>query len=140
MRTGISSLDRHLVPYHVKQGESNLASSLYIYPLARRDAPAEGRRSEGEGANLDRRLVPYHGKRKRIQSRIEFIYIYIHLFIYLFICINGRPFCAGVRRLGICWVLGKRLRKQKYGKQLDLNRIQSDEKKVEYSKAWVNET
>ena len=24
-------LGRHLVPYHVKQGESNLASSLYIY-------------------------------------------------------------------------------------------------------------
>ena len=29
------------------------------------------------GANIDRRLVPYHGKCKRIQSRIEFIYIYI---------------------------------------------------------------
>ena len=26
-----ANLDRHLVPYHVKQGESNLASSLYIY-------------------------------------------------------------------------------------------------------------
>ena len=26
-----TNLDRHLVPYHVKQGESNLASSLYIY-------------------------------------------------------------------------------------------------------------
>ena len=34
-------------------------------------------RPEGEGANLDRRLVPYHGKCKRIQSRVEFIYIYI---------------------------------------------------------------
>ena len=35
---------------------------------------------------------------------------------------------------------GKRLRKaiRKYRKQLDRNRIQSDEKKVEYSKAWVN--
>ena len=30
------------------------------YPLARREAPAEGRRPEGEGANLDRHLVPYH--------------------------------------------------------------------------------
>ena len=26
-----ANLGRHLVPYHVKQGESNLASSLYIY-------------------------------------------------------------------------------------------------------------
>ena len=26
-----ANLDRHLVPYHVKQGESNLTSSLYIY-------------------------------------------------------------------------------------------------------------
>ena len=29
-----ANLDRHLVPYHVKQGESNLASSLYIYLYA----------------------------------------------------------------------------------------------------------
>ena len=57
---------------------------IYFNPLARREAPAEGRRSEGEGANIDRRLVPYHGKCKRIQSHIEFIYIYI--FIYI---ING---------------------------------------------------
>ena len=53
-------------------------------PLARREAPAEGRMPEGEGANIDRRLVPYHGKSMRIQSHIEFIYIYI--FIYI---ING---------------------------------------------------
>ena len=26
-----ANLDRHLVPYHVKQGESSLVSSLYIY-------------------------------------------------------------------------------------------------------------
>ena len=47
-------------------------------PLARREAQAEGRRPEGEGANIDRRLVPYHEKSMRIQSRIEFIYIYMH--------------------------------------------------------------
>ena len=29
-----ANLDRHLIPYHVKQGESNLASSLYIYLYA----------------------------------------------------------------------------------------------------------
>ena len=28
-------------------------------PLGRHEAPAEGRRSEGEGANLDGGLVPY---------------------------------------------------------------------------------
>ena len=50
-------------------------------PLARRKAPAEGRRPEGEGANIDRRLVPYHGKCRRIQSRIEFIYLYIYIYI-----------------------------------------------------------
>ena len=26
-----ANLDRHLVPYHGKQGESNLASTLFIY-------------------------------------------------------------------------------------------------------------
>ena len=31
---------------------------------------------EREGANVDRRLVPYHAKCKRIQSRIEFIYLH----------------------------------------------------------------
>ena len=63
-----------------------------VYPLARREAPAEDRRPKGEGANIDRCLVPYHAKCKRIQSRIEFIYLYI--------CINRGPFCDGVRRLG----------------------------------------
>ena len=29
-----ANLDRHLVPYHVKQGESSLVSSLYIYIYA----------------------------------------------------------------------------------------------------------
>ena len=65
-------------------------------PLAQREALAKGRRPKGEGANIDRRLVPYHGKCRRIQSRIEFIYLYI----YLHICINRGPFCNGVRRLG----------------------------------------
>ena len=72
----------------------NVLAIVNNYPLARREAPAEGRRPEGEGANIDRRLVPYHGKSMRIQSRIEFIYIY--LFIYM----HQRPFCDGVRRLG----------------------------------------
>ena len=52
-------------------------------PLARCEAPAEGRRPEGDGVNIDRCLIPYHAKWKRIQSRIEFIYIYIYLFIYI---------------------------------------------------------
>ena len=52
-------------------------------PLARREAPAEGRRPEGEGANLNRRLVPYHVKCRQIQSGIVFIYLYI--------CINRGP-------------------------------------------------
>ena len=79
-----------------------LIDSFFDIPLTRREAPADGRRLEGEGANIDRRLVPYHVKCMRIQSRIEFIYIYI----YLFICINGLfgTACEG-------WVLGKRLRK-----------------------------
>ena len=59
----------------------SLFTSANIHPLARRKAPAEGRRPKGEGTNIDRRLVPYHGKSMRIQSHIEFIYI--------FICING---------------------------------------------------
>ena len=40
-----------------------------VYPLARRKVPADGRRPEGEGANIVRRLVPYHAKCKRIQSQ-----------------------------------------------------------------------
>ena len=58
-------------------------------PLARREAPAEDRRPDGQGANLDRRLVPYHGKCKRIQSRIEFIYLFIYLYIYIYIYMYG---------------------------------------------------
>ena len=60
-----AKIDRRLVPY----------------PLARREAPAEGRRPDGEGANIDRRLVPYHGKSQRIQSRIEFIYLFIYIYV-----------------------------------------------------------
>ena len=71
-----------------------LIDSFFDIPLTRREAPADGRRLEGEGANIDRRLVPYHGKCMRIQSHIEFIYIYIY------ICINYGSFCDGVRRLG----------------------------------------
>ena len=56
---------------------SKIVWTLIIYiPLARHEAPAEARRPEGESANIDRRLVPYHAKSKRIQSRIEFIYLY----------------------------------------------------------------
>ena len=59
---------------------------LYVYcinnsPLARRKAPAEGRRPEGEGANLDRHLVPYHGKQgeSNLASSL-FIYLYIYMY------------------------------------------------------------
>ena len=57
----------------------NLFSVMSVFPKAL----AEGRRPEGEGANIDRRLVPYHGKWKRVQSRIECIYIYIYIYIYM---------------------------------------------------------
>ena len=60
------------------KGKSGEICKLTSHPLARRKAPVEGRRSEGEGANIDRRLVPYGGKCKRIQSHIEFIYIYLY--------------------------------------------------------------
>ena len=50
---------------------------VVVYPLARREAPDEGRRPAGDGANFVRCLVPYHGKCKRIQSRIESIYLFI---------------------------------------------------------------
>ena len=56
---------------------STISHKMKYLPLARREAPAEGRRPESEGANPDRRLIPYHGKCKRIQSRIEFIYLFI---------------------------------------------------------------
>ena len=59
------------------QCEPNLASSLFVYPLARREAPAEGRRPEGEGANLDRHLVPYHGK-QRESNLASSLYIYLY--------------------------------------------------------------
>ena len=48
------------------------------YPLARRDASAEGRRPEGEGANLDRHLVPYHVKQGESNLTSS---LYIYLFI-----------------------------------------------------------
>ena len=80
---------------------SNLMQQLDC-PLAWREAPAEGRRPKGEGANIDWRLVPYHAKCMRIQSRIEFIYIYIY--IYASTTVLFATACEG-------WVLGKRLRK-----------------------------
>ena len=113
---------------------SNLMQQLDC-PLAWREAPAEGRRPKGEGANIDWRLVPYHAKCMRIQSRIEFIYIYIY------ICINYCPFCDGVRRLGTGQTFEESNNKSFVkAARVDRNQIQSDEKKVEYSKAWVNET
>ena len=50
------------------------AVMAHVY-LPPRPAQSASQRSPGEGANLDRRLV-HHGKCKRIQSRIEFIYLY----------------------------------------------------------------
>ena len=81
-----------LILFYNKQIIADNFTSLFIYPLARREAPAEGRTPEGEGANIDRRLVPYHAKCMRIQSHIEFIY----LFIYLYICINRVPHARGI--------------------------------------------
>ena len=46
-------------------------------PLARRKAPAEGRRPEGEGANLDQHLVPYHGKQGE-SNLASSLFIYMH--------------------------------------------------------------
>ena len=74
-------------------------------PLARREAPVEGRRPDGEGANLDRRLVPYHGKcalGNPISYRVYlfiYIYLYIYIYIYIYMMVHG-PFFDGVRRLG----------------------------------------
>ena len=51
----------------------------FVDPFGRREAPTEGRRPAGEGANLDWHLVHHHGKCERIPSRIEFIYIFIHM-------------------------------------------------------------
>ena len=39
---------------------SLIRAPIEHYPLARREAPAEDRRPEGEGANFDRHLGPYH--------------------------------------------------------------------------------
>ena len=51
-----------------------------LYPLARREAPAEGRRPEREGANLDRHLVPYHGKQGESNlASSSFIYLFIYM-------------------------------------------------------------
>ena len=69
-----ANIDQRLVPYHGKSKANPISHRVCLSP---RPAPTEGRRPDGEGANLDRRLVPYHGKCKRIQSRIEFIYIYM---------------------------------------------------------------
>ena len=42
--------------------------------------PFHPRSPDGEGANIDRRLVSYHGKCRRIQSRIEFVYLFIYMY------------------------------------------------------------
>ena len=72
------------------------------------EAPAEGRRPEGEGANIDRRLVPYHVKCKRIQSRIEFIYICIHSPPQRFFGVFSRLFSWLTGRFKFILVIGQR--------------------------------
>ena len=70
--------DRYLYVSYLKITVFCMYSMTYKnHPLARREAPAEGRRPEGEGANLDRHLVPYHGKQgeSNLASSL-FIYIY----------------------------------------------------------------
>ena len=78
---------------------------LYIYPLARREAPTAGRRPADECANIDRRLVPYTRDAMRTKSRIEFIY----LFIYLYKCINRGPHA---RAIGILVLVNSLKQKQ----------------------------
>ena len=63
---------------------------INIFPF---EAPAEGRRPEGEGANLDRRLVLY--PRNTSESNLA-----TSLFIYIYICMVHCPFCDGLQRLG----------------------------------------
>ena len=58
-----------------------MCCTMSICPLARREAPAEGRRPEGEGANLGRHLVPYHVKQGESNLASS---LYIYLFIYLY--------------------------------------------------------
>ena len=71
----------------------------------REKAPGEGRRPEGEGANIDRRLVPYHEKWKRIHLASS-------LFNDLYICTVHGSFCDGVRRLGTA-ILNKNTKSSK---------------------------
>ena len=66
--------------------------------------------------------------------------LFIYLFIYIYICTVHGPFCDGVRRLGTGQTFDESNNKSTESSQTEINRIQSDEKKVEYSKAWVNET
>ena len=77
-----------------------------VYPLARRKAPAEGRRPEGEGANLHRNLVPYHVKQGESNLTSS---LYIYLFIYLFICINRGPHARAMGILALVNSLKQKL-------------------------------
>ena len=112
------------------QGESNLASSLFIYPLTHGEAPAQGRTPEGEGANLDRRLVPYHGKCKR-SNLASSLYISIYLRSTVL-------FCDGMRRLGT----GNT--KESNNKSTESSRTETESKAMrkrsKYFNVGVNET
>ena len=73
-----SNLEDKFVTMH----ETSKNPKFQTCPLARREAPAEGRRPKGEGANLDRHLVPYHVKQGESNLASS---LYIYLFIYLYV-------------------------------------------------------
>ena len=81
--------------------KENYNFGWYFSPLARRKAPAEGQRPEGEGANLDRHLIPYYVK----QGESNLV---SSLYIYLFICIN-RVLMRGIGILALANSLRQKL-------------------------------
>ena len=82
--------------------KENYNFGWYFSPLARRKAPAEGQRPEGEGANLDRHLIPYHGKQGESNLASS-------LFIYLYICINRGPHARAIGILALVNSLRQKL-------------------------------
>ena len=90
-------------------------TTLHCFNQSPRPARSTSQRPEGKGANIDRRFLPYHGKCKRIQSRIEFVYLFISIYVRYTVLF------AMDAEVGDC------NNKQKYKKLQDRKRFESDE-------------
>ena len=70
-----ANLDLHFDLQHL----SREINKVYLFNTSPSASPAEGRRPEGDGANLVRHLVPYHGKCK-VNPILHRLYLFMYIY------------------------------------------------------------